>query len=37
MNTRFGNYTGHIGGSSQRAWMREYTELEWGRSKNLSI
>ena len=29
-----GNHTGHIWGSSQRAWMGEYTELERGRSKN---
>lgn len=30
----FRNHTGHIWGSSQRAWMREHTELERGRSKN---
>ena len=31
---RFGNHIGHIWGSSQRASMGEYTELERGRSKN---
>ena len=33
----FGHYTGHIWGTSQRAWMGEDVELERGRSKNIVL